>query len=84
MPQEYVMEIVMPKLGLTMTEGTLTEWLKQPGEAVRQGEILFLFESEKATMEYESPADGLLEQQLVEIGSTVPCGTPVVTLQTGH
>ena len=83
MPQEYVMEIVMPKLGLTMTEGTLTEWLKQPGEAVRQGEILFLFESEKATMEYEAPADGMLDRQLVEIGSTVPCGTPVVTLQTG-
>ena len=77
------MNIVMPKLGLTMTEGTLTEWLKQPGEAVRQGEILFLFESEKATMEYESPADGILGLHLLEIGSTVACGTPVVTLRTG-
>jgi len=74
------MQILMPKLGLTMTEGTLTEWIKREGDSVRQGEILFLFESEKATMEYEAPTDGLLGQILVEPGTTVACGTPVVTL----
>ncbi len=76
------MNIVMPKLGLTMTEGTLTEWLIEPGQRVHQGEILFLFESEKATMEYEAPANGVLEQHLVEIGTTVACGTPVALLTT--
>ena len=77
------MDILMPKLGLTMTEGTLTEWSKQPGDPVHQGEILFLFESEKATMEYEAPADGVLERILVETGTTVACGVPVAILATG-
>ena len=44
------MEITMPKLGLTMTEGTLTRWLVQEGQAVKQGEMLFEFESEKSTI----------------------------------
>jgi len=76
------MKILMPKLGLTMTEGTVIEWLKQPGELVRMGEILFLFESEKAVMEFEAPADGVLEQVLVEAGETAPCGEPVAILRT--
>jgi len=70
----------MPKLGLTMTEGTIIEWLKQPGDPVRMGEILFLFESEKAVMEFESPANGILESILAEAGVTVPCGDPVAIL----
>jgi pyruvate/2-oxoglutarate dehydrogenase complex dihydrolipoamide acyltransferase (E2) component len=49
------MNIVMPKLGLTMTEGTITRWLKAEGDVVQQGEILFEFESEKSALEFESP-----------------------------
>ena len=52
------MQIVMPKLGLTMTEGTISRWLVAAGQAVKQGEILFEFESEKSVMEFESPKDG--------------------------
>lgn len=70
----------MPRLGLTMTEGTLTEWLKRPGDPVTTGEVLFLFESEKATMEYEAPADGVMGELLVVAGATVPCGVAVATL----
>ncbi|NUQ38026.1 MAG: E3 binding domain-containing protein, partial [Caldilineales bacterium] len=78
------MEIVMPRLGLTMTEGTLAQWLKQPGDAVAAGEILFLFESEKSTMEYEAPVDGVLGEILVAAGATVVCGTPVAVLETAR
>jgi len=73
--------LVMPKLGLTMLEATLTRWLKNAGEPVRQNEILFEFESDKSLMEYECPADGVLTQILVAAGNTVPCGTPVARLQ---
>lgn len=75
------MQLVMPKLGLTMTEATLTRWYKAAGDEARQGEILFEFESEKSVMEYESPADGRLAQILVKEGETVPCGTPVAVFE---
>ncbi len=74
------MEILMPKLGLTMTEGVVVEWRKQPGERVHAGEILFIFESEKAVMDYESPADGILAEILAPAGATVACGESVALL----
>jgi pyruvate dehydrogenase E2 component (dihydrolipoamide acetyltransferase) len=77
-----MMQIVMPKLGLTMTEGTLTHWRKAAGAEVNQGDILFDFESEKSVLEFECPADGRLTQLLVAEGQTVPCGTPVAVLET--
>ncbi|MBE7470292.1 MAG: 2-oxo acid dehydrogenase subunit E2 [Anaerolineae bacterium] len=75
------MRIIMPKLGLTMTEGTLTRWRKMAGDPVKQGEILFEFESEKSALEFESPVAGVLAEILVTVGQTVPCGTPVATLE---
>jgi pyruvate dehydrogenase E2 component (dihydrolipoamide acetyltransferase) len=72
----------MPKLGLTMTEGTLTRWLVAEGQAVEQGDVLFEFESEKSTMEFESPAGGVVGRLLVAAGETVPCGTAVAILET--
>ena len=78
------MQILMPKLGLTMTEGTLIEWLKAEGERVHQSEPLFLFESEKAVMEFEAPADGVLTRILVQAGATVDCGTPVAAFASGE
>ncbi len=75
------MKIVMPKLGLTMIEGTLTRWHKAEGDVVQPGDILFEFESEKSALEYECPASGVLSQILVGEGQTVPCGTPVAALE---
>jgi pyruvate/2-oxoglutarate dehydrogenase complex dihydrolipoamide acyltransferase (E2) component len=77
------MEIKMPKLGLTMTEGTLSAWRVQEGDLVKQGEILFEFESDKSTMEYEAPHTGVVTQILVPAGTTVSCGTVVTILQKG-
>jgi pyruvate dehydrogenase E2 component (dihydrolipoamide acetyltransferase) len=77
------MEVVMPKVGLTMTEGAITEWHKREGDAVRKGELLFTFETEKSTLEYESPEEGVITQILVHIGQTVACFTPVAVLAEG-
>jgi pyruvate dehydrogenase E2 component (dihydrolipoamide acetyltransferase) len=63
--------VVIPKLGLTMTEATILEWHKREGEAVRKGEVLFTLENEKSTLEIEAPASGILHI-LVEAGQTVP------------
>lgn len=76
-------QIVMPKLGLTMTDATISEWLKQDGDYVRQGDVLFVFESEKAMLEFEAPASGTL-RILVQAGETVPVMTPVAFLGTGE
>src|SRR5258708_5943783 len=53
-------EIVMPKLGWTMEEGVLAEWVKQDGEQVKIGEILFTVESDKALQEVEAFDEGVL------------------------
>ncbi|RME98451.1 MAG: hypothetical protein D6768_17300, partial [Chloroflexi bacterium] len=84
MTRDKHLTIVMPKLGLTMTEGTLSRWRKQPGDAVQAGEILFEFESDKSVMEFEAPAAGVLAQIHVAEGETVPCGTPLADLTAGQ
>ena len=53
-------EIVMPKLGLTMTEGTVSKWLKNEGDAVKEGEPLFEVETDKLTNTIEASASGTL------------------------
>ena len=72
----------MPKLGLTMTEGTITEWVKAPGDAVKVEEALCSYETEKVTLELVAPADGILGAILAPAGTTVPCGAPVCEFRT--
>ncbi len=72
-----VADIVMPKLGLTMTEGLLAEWRVQPGARVAAGDILFVVETEKVTTDVEAPGEGEILELLVPAGSTVPVGTSV-------
>lgn len=67
--------IVMPQLGLTMTEGTVSEWLKKPGDQVRKDEPLFVVSTDKADMEVESPVEGTLVQIIIRAGQMVPVGT---------
>ena len=64
--------VVMPKLGLTMTEGTVSKWLKKVGDAVTQGEPLFDVETDKLTNTIEASASGVLRHLFVEEGTTVP------------
>lgn len=70
-------DIVMPKLGLTMTEGLLAEWRVQPGARVTAGDILFVVETEKIATDIEASGSGEILELLVPAGSTVPVGTPL-------
>src|SRR5436190_23083824 len=85
-PEEAMaVEIKVPSVGESITEGVLSRWLKKDGDAVRSGEPLFELETDKATQEVPSPADGVLsisvkEGERVVIGSVVgsidPQGKP--------
>ncbi len=64
--------VVMPKLGLTMTEGTISSWLKKEGDAVKEGEPMFEVETDKLTNTIEASATGILRKIIAGEGSTVP------------
>lgn len=70
-------DLVMPKLGLTMTEGVLAEWKVRPGDAVSAGAVIFVVETDKIANEVEAPSAGTIAEILVQAGETVPVGTPV-------
>ncbi len=70
-------ELLVPKLGLTMTEGVLVEWMVQPGEAFKVDQGLFVIESEKAANEIGAEADGVLLETIAQAGETLPCGTVI-------
>lgn len=70
-------DVVMPKLGLNMTEGLLVEWLKKEGDPVKKGDLLFSVETDKITTEAEANVDGVLARILVAAGETVPVRTVV-------
>ena len=74
-------EIVMPRLGWTMDEGTLVEWLKKEGETVAVGEILFVVESDKAVNEVESFDGGILH---IPDGAPGPGATVAVGTMLGY
>src|SRR5438128_6657186 len=70
-------EIQMPKLSDTMTEGTLIAWKKKKGDKVSAGEVIAEIETDKATMEWESPEDGTLTEIFVKEGEKVNVGDKI-------
>ena len=70
-------EIQMPKLSDTMTEGTLVAWKKKKGDQVTAGDVIAEIETDKATMEWESPEDGVLSEIFVEEGGKVEVGQKI-------
>jgi pyruvate dehydrogenase E2 component (dihydrolipoamide acetyltransferase) len=72
-----VRDVILPKLGQTMEEGTIVEWLKEEGDPIDRGEVLFTVESDKATLEVEAPTRGFLRKILVPAGASAPVLTPV-------
>lgn len=66
-------EILLPKLGFAMTEGQVAEWMFGDGEAVKEGEVLFLLEADKSANEVEAPATGTL-RIVAEEGVTMQVG----------
>lgn len=69
--------LIMPKFGLTMTEGRLSQWCVAPGDRVSAGQILFVVETDKIANDVEAPADGEMIDIVVLEGDTVPVGTIV-------
>ena len=69
--------IQMPKLGHTMTEGTVLKWHKHAGDQVREGETVLTVETDKAEIEIESPAAGVLARVLADEGVVVAVGLPL-------
>jgi len=67
----------MPKLSDTMTEGTLVAWKKKKGDKVTTGEVIAEIETDKATMEWESPEDGTLTEIYVQEGGKVEVGEKI-------
>src|ERR1043166_7057452 len=70
-------EIQMPKLSDTMTEGTLVAWKKKKGDKVAAGDVIAEIETDKATMEWESPEDGVLTEIYVQEGGKVEVGEKI-------
>ena len=68
-------EVVMPQMGVSVSEGTITKWLKQPGEAIAQDEPLLEISTDKVDTEVPSPGEGVVAEILVAEGETVEVGT---------
>ena len=78
-----MIDILMPRLSDTMTEGTITAWLKKPGDTVAPGDALVEIETDKALMEQEAYEAGVLSEVLVQAGENVAIGTPIARLDDG-
>ena len=73
-------EVIMPKMGDGMEEGTLLEWLKKDGDAVKSGEVIGNIQTDKATLELEAPGTGTLTGILLEAGGSVPVGKAIAAI----
>jgi len=76
--------ITMPKLGFDMQEGTLVRWVRAEGENVKKGDVLAEIETDKATVEVESSAAGIVRKLLVDQGAVVPIGAPIAIVGTAE
>ena len=76
-------DVVMPQMGESIVEGTLTKWLKKPGERVERDEPLFEISTDKVDTEIPSPAAGTLNEVLVQEGATVGINTVVARIDEG-
>src|SRR4051812_26842836 len=70
-------DVQVPTLGESITEGTLSEWLKKPGEAVARDEPIASLETDKVSVEVPSPVAGVLTEQLVSAGDNVAVGAVI-------
>lgn len=75
------MTLKMPKGAVSMQHGTIVEWRVAGGDSVAVGQVIYAVESEKATLEIESPFAGVITP-IAAIGETLPVGAPVATIET--
>ena len=76
------MIIELPQVGESVTEGTITQWLKQVGDRVEKYDVIAEILTDKVSMELPAPATGVLTEILVEEGQTVPMGAPIAAIRT--
>jgi 2-oxoglutarate dehydrogenase E2 component (dihydrolipoamide succinyltransferase) len=76
-------EVKVPTLGESITEGTLAQWLKKPGDAVAQDEAIASLETDKVSVEVPSPVAGVFGEALVKEGDTVEVGAPIARIDEG-
>ena len=70
-------DFVMPKLGLTMTEGAVARWVIAAGHRFEAGDVVAVIETDKIAYDFEAPSAGVLQETLVSEGHAVPVGTPI-------
>jgi pyruvate/2-oxoglutarate dehydrogenase complex dihydrolipoamide acyltransferase (E2) component len=75
-------DVELPKWGMTMQDGTVSEWLKKPGDRVEEDEPIAVIETEKVATELKSPETGVLKEILVSEGETVDVGTVLARIDT--
>lgn len=73
-------EVIMPKMGDGMEEGTLVDWLVKDGDKVKSGQVIGNIQTDKATLELEAPGTGILTGFLLKAGETVPVGKPIAII----
>src|SRR5580698_11258431 len=76
-------DVVMPQMGESIFEGTITKWLKQPGDKVERDEPLFEISTDKVDAEIPSPVAGTLQEIKVQAGATVQINTVVAVIGDG-
>src|SRR5205807_4967341 len=77
------MQVTLPEMGESVTEGTVAKWLKQPGDSVREGEALVEVTTDKVDAEIPAPASGKLLKILAEAGQTITVGAPLAEIEVG-
>lgn len=75
-----MIEVIMPKMGDAMEEGTLVDWVKKEGDKVNAGDVIGNIQTDKATVELTAPASGVLQGILLQPGETVPVGQPIAAI----
>jgi len=79
---ETLVDVVMPQMGVSVSEGTVVEWRKQPGDWVEADEIICSISTDKIDTDVESPASGRVAEILVDVGTTVDVGTVMARIAT--
>jgi pyruvate dehydrogenase E2 component (dihydrolipoamide acetyltransferase) len=81
-PSPGLMDVVIPRLGESLTEGTILKWWKQPGEALKKDETLLEISTDKVDSEIPSPVDGVLKEILFKENETIEVGTVIARIET--
>ena len=79
-PTEQLVQVAMPKMGISVSEGTILEWRKQPGDWIEADETIADVTTDKVDVEIPAPASGRLARIIAERGDTVPVGEPIAEI----